>query len=199
MSAPPLWCLSLWAARHRPRARVPAGAPRRPGACIVGRPGPPARRRTRPASTRRGWRRPSSRRCRRLRATSARSRALEGEHGPIRADSGRSSPAAFPRRRRAGRDRPGAFASRPRRRPPPSPRCGEHRRWAGGGEHPVAALRLAIEAEGGPASMGLWLHCTLANPGRERVRDSLLLDGARAAPRGPSVPRMEARGTPPAL
>ena len=122
-------------------------------------------------------------------------RALEGEHGPIRADSGRSSLSLSG----AGGEQVeiawGAFAELPA--PLPAAVAALRRILAAVREHPVAALRLAIEAEGEPGPEGVGLAFTLANPGRERVRHSLLLDGAER-PRVAFVPT-GSPGDPPAL
>lgn len=106
-------------------------------------------------------------------------RALAGEHGPVRADSGRSSLSL-------GDDADGeavkivwgAFAKPPD--PLPAAVAALRRILAIAREHPVAALRLAVELDGEPGKDGVPLVFTLSNPGREGVRHSLMLQGAEA-------------------
>ena len=105
-------------------------------------------------------------------------RALDAEHGPIQSDSGRSSLSL------AGSDGEtieiawGAFAKPPD--PLPAAVTTLRRILALVREHPVAALRFAVELDGEPGTDGVPLVFTLSNPGREDVRHSLLLQGAEA-------------------
>jgi hypothetical protein len=105
-------------------------------------------------------------------------RALDPEHGPISSDSGRSSLSL------AGADGEtveiawGAFAKPPD--PLPAAVATLRRMLALVREHPVAALRFAVELDGEPGRDGVPLAFTLSNPGHEAVRHSLMLQGAEA-------------------
>jgi hypothetical protein len=96
-------------------------------------------------------------------------RALAGEHGPLHADSGRSSLSLAAPGGAAVEIAWGAFATPPE--PLPAAVAALRGILARVREHPVAVVRLGLEHEGDA------LAFTLANPGRERVRHSLLLAG----------------------
>lgn len=112
-------------------------------------------------------------------------RALAREHGPIHADSGRSSLSL------AGPDDElieiawGAFAKPPD--PLPAAVATLRRILAKVREHPLAALRFEVDVERQPGPEGITLGFTIANPGRDGVRHSLLLQGSEA-PRVAALP-----------
>jgi hypothetical protein len=112
-------------------------------------------------------------------------RGLAGEHGPIQSDSGRSSLTLGD-----GDDEPfkitwGAFAKPPD--PLPAAVDTLRRMLTMVREHPVAALRFAVDADRDAGTRGIGLAFTLSNPGVEDVRHSVLLLGSDS-PRVAALP-----------
>lgn len=103
-------------------------------------------------------------------------RAFAGEHGPIQSDSGRSSLTLGAGDGEQFKILWGAFAKPPD--PLPAAVTTLRRILGAVREHPVAALRLAVEAEGEAGPQGVGLAFTLSNPGVEDVRHSVLLLGS---------------------